>query len=122
MLRLLDCHSSILRQEMARQPREECGAAGAKCRSAVDLEVSRLQLPTRREARARSLLVQKGDRPETYPWITSPYLWTDLFQASGYLPTSMLIDVPCGTLSTMHIDGTFPDLLLWQAYFDQTMQ
>lgn len=118
MLRLLDCHSSILRQEMARQPREECGAAGAKFRSAVDMEVSGLQLAARREAGVGSLLVQQGDRSETYPRTTSSYVWTDVFQASGYLPTPMLVDVPCGTLSTMHIDGAFSDMLLWQAYYD----
>ena len=122
MLSLLDGYSSILRQEMARQPRKECRAAGSKRRPAVNLEMSWLQFATCREARTGSLLVQEGGRAEAYPRIASPYLWADMLQASGYVSTPVLIDVPCGTLPAMHIDGAFSDLLLRQAYFDQTLQ
>lgn len=44
-----------------------------------------------------------------------------MFQASGYMPPSVFIDVSCGTLSAMYIDGAFSDLLLRQAYIDETV-
>lgn len=43
-------------------------------------------------------------------------MWTDLLEAKGDLSTSMFLDVPRGTVSTMHTYGANSNVLLRQEH------